>query len=430
LTKVFSTTIQRPNHAAHVVTERPDTRFGGSYLFCDCAGWKFAQARGGCVHVQMARPMMEAERLTGALTPSQITAVEVAIELSDPPVRLDPEPERLGPITVPPRGVKTPISPMLAALTEPPSVGAGGQTIFPAHPFAQEGFVYEEKLDGHRLVLERRESGVVLWARSGRIVTGQYPLLLEHVQQIPVGTILDGEIVVKRDGVSSLSAFGKQRAMSREDLLATMRYAVFDVVQDRGVDCQREPYLDRKARLKEIVTADGGPMVEYVQEYPNGRYLWENVVVPFKLEGLIAKPVRSRYVQDERGTWLKIKQNVKSDFLVVGFTAGDGARADTFGAFVLAEREDDGSLRYSGKSGTGIKGLDSVNSIDRMRPRITTEPPFVKGELRRAMSHIGPRKVTWLRPGLVASVQYAERSDDNIPRFPSWQGWVADEASG
>jgi hypothetical protein len=57
---LWSTVIQRPGHASHTVEERVDTRLGGTYLWCDCTGWKFKASKGGCIHVQLAREQQAA----------------------------------------------------------------------------------------------------------------------------------------------------------------------------------------------------------------------------------------------------------------------------------------------------------------------------------------------------------------------------------
>ena len=54
--------IQRPGRAPHRVEEREDSRYGGTYLWCDCPGWKFAIGKGGCAHVRLAREQLTAEK--------------------------------------------------------------------------------------------------------------------------------------------------------------------------------------------------------------------------------------------------------------------------------------------------------------------------------------------------------------------------------
>jgi ATP-dependent DNA ligase len=75
-------------------------------------------------------------------------------------------------------------------------------------------FAYEPKFDGHRLVVFRTEDGVLLQARSGRIVTSSFPDLAAAAEALPEDVVLDGEVVIWTGGRRDFSAVQK-RAMAR-----------------------------------------------------------------------------------------------------------------------------------------------------------------------------------------------------------------------
>jgi hypothetical protein len=53
----------------------------------------------------------------------------------------------------------------------------------------------------------------------------------------------------------------------------------------------------------------------------------------------------------------------------------------------------------------------------------TDEAPFPATEMRKIRTHLGPRTVTWIKPDrVVATIEFSELSDDQIPRFPSMKG--------
>ncbi len=320
--------------------------------------------------------------------------------------------------------LELPIKPQLAELVEPPSLDAAGKWTFPRRPFAAQGWVYEPKYDGNRMIAVV-DTRVTLFSRSGRVITGEYPLIAQSLASFPAGTILDGETIVLRDGKPSISALARRRYARPEELRKSLRYMVFDQIRrEDGVEIWAAPYSTRRGILRNTLgTYSTDDIVQLSECYSDGRHVWETVVVPLGLEGLIAKPVNAPYKFGERGTWLKIKLNSRSEFEIVGYTAGEGSRERSFGAAVLATREPDGSLRYRGRSGTGMTLSDASRMLSLMQRFETTEVPFAAPQLRKIKGRIGPREVTWIKPGrILATIEYAEVSDDGVPRFPSLKG--------
>ncbi|OKI41303.1 hypothetical protein A6A29_38230 [Streptomyces sp. TSRI0281] len=85
------------------------------------------------------------------------------------------------------------------------------------------GWWYEPKFDGHRMVLRRTEDSVVLYARSGRIVTSHWmDLATAGMHALAPGTVLDGEAVIWKDGRLDFSAVQSRAAstLSRARTLA------------------------------------------------------------------------------------------------------------------------------------------------------------------------------------------------------------------
>lgn len=104
------------------------------------------------------------------------------------------------------------------------------------------GWWYEPKFDGHRMVVFREADGVVLQARSGRIVTAAFPDLVAAALAVPAGCVFDGEVVVWTGGRTDFAAVQRRAAATpgRAGLLAARlpaSYAAFDVLADRGRTC-------------------------------------------------------------------------------------------------------------------------------------------------------------------------------------------------
>ncbi|WP_326682828.1 ATP-dependent DNA ligase [Streptomyces sp. NBC_01237] len=97
------------------------------------------------------------------------------------------------------------------------------------------GWFYEPKFDGHRMVLRRTEDSVVLYARSGRIVTSHWTdLATAGTHALAPGTVLDGEAVIWKDEKLDFSAVQSRAAstLSRARTPAA-QYPASYVVWDR-----------------------------------------------------------------------------------------------------------------------------------------------------------------------------------------------------
>ncbi|MFE6498125.1 hypothetical protein [Streptomyces sp. NPDC057748] len=78
----------------------------------------------------------------------------------------------------------------------------------------EPGWWYEPKYDGHQTVLRRTDETVVLYARSGRVVTQHWMDLAVADMTLRPGTVLDGEAVIWRDGRLNSAAAQSRAALS------------------------------------------------------------------------------------------------------------------------------------------------------------------------------------------------------------------------
>lgn len=313
--------------------------------------------------------------------------------------------------------IQLPVKPMKAELVESPHDGKF------AYPFGADGWGFEVKWDGHRMIaLVRPGQRAALFSSSGRIVTPEYAEIAERLADLSKEMVLDGEVVVIRDGRPNRQALSNARRMTKDDRLLNLRYAVFDCLAVNGESIMDRPLEERQKYVAEQVAFDAAPMVMGTVSMADGEGLW-GMVEEQRLEGLIAKPASSLYRPGQRGPWLKIKLLQRDVFVVVGFTAGDGYRAGSLGALVLARQTEQG-LVYAGKVGTGF-GWKALEQLDRQLVDLkTTEAPFDRAQLIRVKPKIGPRSLTWVRPEMRVEVEFSELSDDGIPTFPSFQGVV------
>ncbi|MEU6677705.1 ATP-dependent DNA ligase [Streptomyces sp. NPDC046925] len=192
-----------------------------------------------------------------------------------------------------------------------------------------EGWAYEPKFDGHRLIVFADGHRVRLQARSGRLVTTAFPDLADAAKQLPDGTVLDGEVVVWADGRIDFAAVQRRAAGTRAHATHLARtlpasYAAFDLLADRGEDCRALPYEERRARLVRILEPLGPPLQAVPMTTDRALALtWYETLPATGIEGLVIKRLDGSYRGGARA-WLKLRHSDTRDAVVVGFT---GSRA-------------------------------------------------------------------------------------------------------
>ncbi|GAA1935848.1 DNA ligase [Streptomyces sodiiphilus] len=190
---------------------------------------------------------------------------------------------------------------------------------------------YEPKFDGHRMVAFRTGSGVLLQARSGRLVTDSFPDLATAVERLPEGTVLDGEAVVwTRAGRTDFAAVQRRAAAGRVRAAGLARelpasYAVFDLLALGREDLRRLPLRERRARLTALLEQLGPPVQAVPQTLdPHVARAWYDSLPPTGVEGLVIKRLDQPY-RAGRGEWRKLRHSETREAAVVG-TVGPAFR--------------------------------------------------------------------------------------------------------
>jgi bifunctional non-homologous end joining protein LigD len=288
--------------------------------------------------------------------------------------------------------------PMLAALVETPP---------PA-----KGWIAEVKLDGFRALARLRDGEVELWSRRGNDLTERFRVVANDLGRglRSPNVVVDGEVVaVGPDGKPSFSLL--QTSEGR------LLYYVFDLLELDGESWCDRPLEERRERLKELVDATS-KTVRYSDAFPDPAALLE-VARKHELEGIICKRSASRYLPGKRTRdWLKIKARPSQEFVIAGYTVGQGKRA-RFGALVLAVHDEQRNLRYVGNCGTGF----TENEIDRLlaalQPLRRDTPPLTGVPRDRRLRG---QNVAWVEPELVCEVEFAEWTHDGHVRAPAYKG--------
>ncbi len=287
-----------------------------------------------------------------------------------------------------------------------------------AKPFDRAGWIFEPKIDGVRALITLRDGEVRLTSRRGLDMTAQYPALVASLAKQPANTlIIDGEIAAFDErGVPSFERLQQRINLTDPTEIRTFDRSipvvcyVFDLLYVDGVDVRRVPLLARKRLLQRTLMPTARVhLVEHTETA--GIQAYEGAVA-IGLEGLVAKRADSRYESGSRSqAWVKVKSRVTNEFVVTGYTPGLNSRGSTFGALVIATRDEAGRLVSVGRVGSGFTEamLKSLKRrLDGMRVErspMATPPP-------------ASERVTHVRPDLVVEVEYAMVTSDGNLRAP------------
>ena len=274
---------------------------------------------------------------------------------------------------------------------------------------------HEIKFDGYRLIAVKDGNKVSLFTRNGHNWTDRFGDLAEHVSEISTETfVLDGEAVVfdEKGGTT----FGGLQESLKSDT-GKIVFVVFDMLNLAGESVRDLPLHERVTRMETLVAEDGD-RVRRSHVWPGcaGRQLYKQACEN-GLEGIVSKKLNARYIPDSRRDWVKSKCRARQEFVICGYTQPKGTRSG-FGALVLGSHEN-GKLVPRGKVGTGFSDGKIDEMLKLFKPLVTPKPLFSTKE----------KDVTWLRPELVAEIEFAEITRDGSIRQGSFIGIREDKAA-
>jgi DNA ligase D-like protein (predicted ligase) len=287
-------------------------------------------------------------------------------------------------------------------------------------------WAYELKLDGYRAIAANTGSGVRLWSRNGHDFTKRYAAIARSLAKLPSRTVIDGEVVALDDeGRPSFNA------LQNGDSLASIVYFVFDVLVLRGRDVRHEPFEKRRAWLERHVLPSLAEPVRYTGELTASLRDLIASVKAHGFEGLVAKRRDSRYEAGQRsGAWQKMRVNRGQEFVIGGYTIG----AHTFDAVILGYFDGD-RLIYVARTRNGFTPAVRARVMDAFRPLETRTCPFVNlpearsGRWGQGLTKAKMADCRWLRPELVAQIEFLEWTADHHLRHARFVGLRDDKAA-
>ncbi len=144
----------------------------------------------------------------------------------------------------------------------------------------------------------------------------------------------------------------------------------------------------------------------------------------YGLEGVVGKPLASRYHPGGRRDWIKVKNIRHQEVIIGGWKPGEGGRAHTIGSLLLGVYDDD-RLRYAGNAGTGFTEAMLADLLRQLAPLQRDTSPFGMPVPPR-----DARGAHWVEPRLVGEVAFTEWTADGSMRHSSWHGLRLDKSPG
>lgn len=282
-----------------------------------------------------------------------------------------------------------------------------------AHPgeaFDREGWIFEIKYDGYRLLVEKSGDEVALRSRNGKDLTASFPEIARSAARLPYAQfVIDGEVVVLDErGVPSFSLLHRRGSAAAGTSAAgtpTAIHYAFDLPQALERDLREVPLVKRKALLRAMLPS-AGPIrySDHIDQFGVGAY---RAMRKLGIEGVVGKRADSHYRSGRSHDWIKVRGVRTGDFVIAGW-APNRSNAHDVGALALAEFRND-RLTFCGRLGSGL----SEHSRETLMHRLQ--------DLGEGDALDGDPEIRWVRPVLVCEAAYKEYTRDGRLRQPSFQ---------
>ena len=284
-----------------------------------------------------------------------------------------------------------------------------------AEPFDSDDYLFEVKWDGVRALAAIENGRWRLWGRNGSDYTERYPELAV-LGRLPTGTVIDGELILLRNGRADFPALLRRHQGCRSSTFVPMdqrmpvHYVVFDLLFHRERSLLQRPLRERRECLRDLLCRAGNHVVTYSEGVVGCGCDFFAQVVAQGHEGVLAKHLAGKYRPGRRcSTWKKIKPNRVLPCVIVGYRLG---RNGVQSMLVATARK--GALQYVAEVSRGFTAQAQAELTERLRalPRSSPVVPC-------------PTRACWVEPELYCRIRFQEWTRHGRLRHPVFDGCFA-----
>jgi bifunctional non-homologous end joining protein LigD len=277
-------------------------------------------------------------------------------------------------------------------------------------------WLYEIKLDGYRCLIGKSSNKATLWSRRGNTLTKQFPLIAQACNSLEPDTLIDGEVVAVDDhGRASFNLLQHHRSKAQ-----AIQFYAFDLLVYKGRSLTGVPLQTRRELLTEALSAVGDP-IRLSEAFETAPADLIRAAKEESLEGIIAKRKDSIYESRKRtGAWVKYRINRGQEFVVGGYTPDN-----PFDALIVGYYEGD-KLYYVGKVRNGFVPQVRQEVYRHFNGLEIDACPFANLPERKrtlwALTKEEMKNCRWVKPELVAEIEFAEWTPDGHLRHSKFVG--------